>query len=257
LANAQSKGLNANLHVGTMGWSYSFWKGTFYTEDAASQDFLSFYANRFNSVEADSTFYRIPRTETITDWKQQTPDKFYFSLKFPQKITHIKMLQDCQEETRVFLERATLLGDKLGALLLQFPAVFRQQHLPLLRTYLMSLPEGLRYVVEVRNKSLLNDELYALLRENHVALAWVDAAKMPLTDKVTSDFLYIRWEGDRKTVIGTLGKREADRKSQIQQWAEKLKTPLKQGMQVFGYFSKYYSGFPPSDVEELLKNIVL
>ena len=167
------------------------------------------------------------------------------------------MLKDCQEETRVFLERANLLGKKLGAFLLQFPPMFRLQHLPLLRTYLMSLPKGLRYVVEVRNKSLLCDELYLLLRENNVALAWVDAAKMPLTDEVTADFLYVRWEGDRKSVTGTLGKQETDRKAQIQQWAEKLKTPLKQGLHVFGYFSKYYSGFPPSDVEELLKNIVV
>ena len=253
MVDAQAK--RVNLHVGTMGWSYGFWKGTFYPTDLASEDFLSFYSNRFDTVEVDSTFYRIPRTQTVTEWKNQTPEKFLFSLKFPQRITHVKMLQDCQEDTRVFLERASLLEEKLGAFLLQFPPMFRQQHLPLLRNYLKTLPEGKRYVVEVRNKSLLNNELYSLLKEHNVALAYVDSAKMPLSTEVTADFLYVRWEGDRKIVTGTLGKREADRSTQIQQWAEKLKEPLKQDRLVLGYFSKFYSGFPPYDVEDLRKYV--
>ena len=255
MADAQRKGLSPNLYVGTMGWSYSFWKGSFYPTDLPSKDFLSFYAKRFNTVEADSTFYRIPRIETVTDWKQKTPKKFLFSLKFPQKITHFKMLQNCQEETRVFLERASLLGKKLGALLLQFPPMFRQEHMPLIRDYLKTLPKGYHYVVEVRNKSLLNNELYALLREHNVALAWADGAKIPLLPEITADFLYVRWEGDRKTVMGILGKQEVDRTTQIQQWADKLKPFLNEGRLVLGYFSKYYSGLPTSDAEELCKKV--
>ena len=238
-----------------MGWSYGFWKGNFYPAEIASEDLLSFYSKRFDTVEVDNTFYRIPRTQTVAEWKKQTPEKFLFSLKFPQKITHVKMLQNCEEDTRVFLERTSLLDEKLGAFLIQFPPMFTQRHLPLLRDYLKILPERNRYVVEVRNKSLLNDELYALLKEHNVALAWVDAAKMPLSTEETADFLYIRWEGDRKTVAGTLGKREADRSEKIQQWVETLRAPLKQDRHVFGYFSKYFSGFPPSDVEDLLRHI--
>ncbi len=240
-----------------MGWSYSFWKGSFYPKDLASKDFLSFYSERLDTVEVDSTFYRIPRTGTVTEWKQQTPAGFLFSLKFPQKITHIKMLQDCQEETRVFLERVDGLGEKLGVLLLQFPPMFRQQHLPLLRDYLKTLPKEYRYAVEVRNKSLLTEELYALLKEHGIALAWVDAAKMPFVTQVTADFVYVRWEGNRKTVTGTLGKVETDRTAQIQDWSSKLKPYVRQGTAVFGYFSKYYSGFPPSDAKELFKNLTI
>ena len=236
-----------------MGWSYSFWKGNFYPQNTAPEGFLSFYAKRFNTVEVDSTFYRIPNATTVTAWKQQTPPGFLFSLKFPQKITHIKMLKDCQEETQLFLQRAGLLEEKVGVLLLQLPPMFRQQHFPLLVDYLKTLPSGFRYAVEVRNKSLLGEELFALLRKSNVALAWVDAAKMPLVTEVTAPFMYVRWVGDRKAVTGTLGKTEIDKAAEIQAWAARLKTFLENDKPVFGYFSKYYSGFPPSDVAEFLK----
>jgi uncharacterized protein YecE (DUF72 family) len=238
-----------------MGWSYSFWKGSFYPQDLASKDFLSYYAERFNSVEVDNTFYKIPRTQTVIEWKQKTPTGFLFSLKFPQKITHIKMLKDCKDETRVFLKHVGLLEEKLGVLLLQLPSMFRQERFPLLAEYLKDLPKEFRYAVEVRDKALLNEALFALLKERNVALAWVDSAKMPLVTEKTAEFVYVRWEGDRKTVTGTLGKTESDRAAQIHQWADKVNLLLERQMPVFGYFSKYYSGFPPSDVQELLRQL--
>ena len=113
-----------NLHLGTIGWSYSFWKSSFYPAKAVSKDFLSYYATKFDTVEVDSTFYRIPTLQAVTNWRNQTPPNFIFSLKFPNVITHVKMLKDCQRETNLFLERASVLGEKLGALLLQFPPSF-------------------------------------------------------------------------------------------------------------------------------------
>ena len=253
MADAQSKGLATKLHIGTMGWSYGFWRGGFYPKNLKSKDFLSYYAKHFNSVEVDSTFYRIPTAKTVADWNQQTSDTFKFSLKFPATITHIKMLKDCQEETRVFLDRVGQLKEKLGVLLLQFPPLFRQQHFPFLAEYLKTLPKNRRYAMEARNKSLLNEDVYTLLRDNNVALAWVDAAKMPLSMEATADFVYLRWEGDRKTVTGTLGRTEAYKTGSIREWRARLETLANRGTEVFGYFSKYYSGFPPSDVAELVK----
>ena len=238
-----------------MGWSYSFWKGSFYPRDLSSKDFLSYYAKQFDTVEVDNTFYRIPRTQTVTEWKQQTTQGFLFSLKFPRKITHIKMLKDCQEETRVFLENVSLLEEKLGVLLLQLPPFFRKEHISLLADYLKNLPKDFRYAVELRDNSLFNEDLFALLRERNVALVWVDSNKTPLLTKKTADFVYVRWEGDRKAVTGTLGKTEADRTAQIQDWVGKLKSLLEQQILVFGYFSKYYSGFPPADLDELLRRV--
>jgi uncharacterized protein YecE (DUF72 family) len=244
-----------HLHWGTMGWSYNFWKGKLYPEKLATNEFLAYYAKQFNTVEVDSTFYRIPRAQSVASWKAQTPKDFVFSLKFPKIITHVKMLENCQEETDVFLERMELLKEKLGALLLQFPYAFGTKNLPLLRDFLQNLPRKHRYVVEIRNRKLLNDEFYSVLKNNNVVLAWVDSPFMPQIGEVTSDFLYVRWEGNRRLVKGTLGRIEVDRKMQIAAWAERLKPFLEERIKVFGYFSKYYSGYPPGDVKELLSLI--
>ena len=134
----------SRLHVGTMGWSYDFWKGGFYPEALPSDQLLTFYSTKFNTVEIDNTFYRIPREKTVLEWKEKTPAGFVFSLKFPRIITHIKMLTDCQEETAIFLERVQLLEEKLGVLLLQFPSLFQAKSLALLREYLSGLPKTFR-----------------------------------------------------------------------------------------------------------------
>jgi uncharacterized protein YecE (DUF72 family) len=242
----------SKFHVGTMGWSYDFWKGGFYPENLSSDQLLTYYSKQFSTVEVDNTFYRIPREKTVTEWKDQTPRGFVFSLKFPQVITHVKMLKDCQQETQIFLERIQLFEEKLGVLLLQFPPMFQSEHLALLEEYLRTLPKAFRFAVEVRNKKLLNEELYSMLKANHVALVWVEAGSQPPVSEVTADFLYVRWEGDRKKVNGKLGKVEVSRAADLKSWAVKLR-PLSEKMEVFGYFSKYYSGFPPSDVSEFLK----
>ncbi len=243
------------LHVGTMGWSYGFWRGGFYPRGMASTNFLGYYSKRLNSVEVDNSFYRIPRAENVEEWRKQVPESFIFSLKFPAMVTHMKMLKDTAAETGVFLERVRAFGDKLGALLLQMPPHFKQTHLPALVDYLKALPRDFRYAVEVRNKSLLNNEFYRILRDSNVALVWVDAAKMPFVTEATADFLYVRWVGDRKTVKGTLGKTEVDKSAQVHDWAIRLKPHVYAGTEVYGYFSKYYSGSPTSDARMLIKSL--
>jgi uncharacterized protein YecE (DUF72 family) len=242
-----------NVHVGTMGWSYDFWKGSFYPKNLASSEFLAYYSRQFDTVEVDSTFYRIPRKQTVLEWKDQTSENFLFSLKFPRIITHVKMLKNCQEETKVFLERVEFLGEKLGPLLLQFPSSFGNEQVSTLREFLKNVPKKHRYVVEVRNKKLLNDSLFSILKEYNVVLAWVQSPYMPIITEMTSNSVYVRWEGDRKKINGTLGKIELDRTGDIKLWADKLKQFWDRKIEVFGYFSKYYSGYPPSDVHEFLK----
>ena len=242
-----------SLHLGTIGWSYNFWKGKFYPNNVASKEFLAYYSNKFDTVEVDSTFYRIPTAQAVTKWESQTPSNFLFSFKFPRVITHIKMLKACERETKLFLERTNHLGGKLGALLLQFPPIFGVDRFSDLADFLQNLPKNHRYVVEVRDNRWLNSDFYSLLRANDVALAWVDSPSMPQSDIATSDFLYIRLEGDRSKVSGTLGKIEADKVEGLKMWAEKIKPWLKKNMEVYGYFGKYYSGYPPSDVNSLLK----
>jgi len=240
------------LHVGTMGWSYSFWKGNFYPNELASRDFLAYYSTKFNTVEVDSTFYRIPNQKTVLNWNEQTPENFLFSLKFPRIITHIKMLKDCQNETNAFLGKVAMLKEKLGCLLLQFPAAFREDRLSLLGEFLEKLPKDHHYVVEIRNKKLLNENLYSIMKSQNVPLAWIDSSITLQIDTATSDFFYIRLEGDRKNVQGTLGKIEVNKEADLRSWANKIRPFLSKQTEVFCYFSKYYSGYPPSDINSLL-----
>ena len=242
-----------NLYLGTIGWSYKFWRGKFYSNKTTPKDYLAYYSSQFNTVEVDSTFYRIPTPPTVANWKEKTPENFRFSLKFPKIITHIKMLRDCQNETGVFLDRADLLREKLGALLLQFPPNFSIDHLTDLKNFLKNLPENYRYVVEVRNKSWLNQDFYSILKANNIALAWAENPLMDQFNEITADFLYFRWEGDRKKVSGTLGNIEVDRAEDLKLVAEKIKSYIDRQKMVFGYFGKYYSGYPPSDIVKLGK----
>ena len=237
------------LHVGTMGWSYDFWKGNFYPE--MTQNLLTEYAKSFDTVELDNTFYRIPSRDNVLKWKEETPDDFIFSAKFPRKITHIKMLQDCREELEVFIEHMSLMGNKLGPMLIQLPPGFAPEKSGILKDFLAGLPKG-RFAVEIKNKKWLDEKFYDILRDNKVALVLLDHPWMPEMNTITADFTYIRWEGDRKKIKGMLGKVERDRSEEIKDWALKIKGFLDDSIEVFGYFSKYYSGYPPGDVRMLL-----
>jgi uncharacterized protein YecE (DUF72 family) len=237
-------------HMGTMGWSYEFWVGEFYPHGLKPKEFLAEYTKHFDSVELDNTFYRIPSASTVKAWGEQTPEGFLFSAKFPRVVTHVKMLRDCEREVDTFISRMAHLEDKLGPLLLQFPSSFGSKHFPVLQEFLPTLPKGFRYVVEVRNKSLLGEELRSLLRENGVAQVLV---RQPvLKEEVTADFVYVRWEGDRSKVNGTLGKVELDRTEDNGKWAVQVKKLLNRHLEIFGYFGKYYSGYPPNDAKQLL-----
>jgi uncharacterized protein YecE (DUF72 family) len=241
-----------SLHVGTMGWSYNFWIGKLYPQGIKPEEFLTEYSKQFQTVELDNTFYRIPSADTVINWREQTPAGFLFSAKFPRVITHLKMLQNCEREISVFLERISNLKTKLGPLLIQLSYEFKPEHLHLLRDFLPNLLKRYRFAVEVRNRELLDDSFYSLLRENGVALAIVDHPFMPEINVTTADFAYIRWEGDRRKVNGTLGQIERDRTEDIKKWAGKVKGLLDASIEVFGYFSKYFSGYPPDDVKQLL-----
>jgi uncharacterized protein YecE (DUF72 family) len=231
-----------------MGWSYGFWVGHLYPKKMKPPDFLTEYAKHFDTVELDNTFYRIPSSSTTKAWREQTPDEFSFSAKFPRVITHIKMLRDCDREVDIFISRMSQLANKLGPLLLQFPASFGAKHFSDLQQFLSALPKAYRYAVEVRNKDWTETKLGSLLRENGVAQVF---AGQPVPE-VTADFVYMRWEGDRNKVNGALGRMEVDRTEDVGKTAVGVKNFLDHHLEVFGYFSKYYSGYPPGDAEHLL-----
>jgi uncharacterized protein YecE (DUF72 family) len=235
-----------------MGWSYKFWEKTFYPKNLNSNQYLKYYSSQFNSVEVNNTFYRIPNEKTILTWREQASKNFVFALKFPRKITHFKMLSNADEDTEFFLKRISALNKKLGPLLLQFPYYFKEEKISTLTKFLNNLPKEYQYAVEVRNKTLLNNNLFSVLKDNNIALVWIDHPNLSLTEEITADFLYIRWEGNRKKVNGTLGTTEIDQKDLIKKWASKIIKNQEKTNKVFGYFSKYFSGNPIKDTQNLL-----
>ncbi len=181
-----------NIHVGTSGYSYKEWKGSFYPEKIPAKDMLRYYSERLSTVEINATFYRMPQPSMLENWKEQVPPTFRFSLKAPQRITHIKRLKEIEDETKYFLETASVLGDELGVVLFQLPPNFKKD-LPRLEAFLTQLPQTTRAAFEFRHPTWFDDDVLALLRSQNRPLVVSDTDDMPTThiDK-TADWGYLR-----------------------------------------------------------------
>lgn len=230
-----------------MGWSYPFWVGPLYPKGTKQENYLREYSKKLTTVEVDSSFYRIPSQETVIEWTNQTPEDFIFALKFPQSITHKPKLSFDPSKLEAFMENIQLLGSKLGPLLLQFPPNLKLDY-EAFRKLVDLLPEGL-YAVEFRNRSWLAEEIFSLLSDRNIALSAVN--KPWGTGETTADFVYIRMEGDRNTVNGELGIIEKDKSTENLEIAPLISAYLDNNLDVFCYFSKYYSGYPPGDAAQL------
>jgi uncharacterized protein YecE (DUF72 family) len=181
-----------NLHVGTSGYSYKEWKGSFYPEKIPAKDMLRFYSERLSTVEINATFYRLPQKSTLENWKEQVPKNFRFSLKAPQRITHFKRLNEVGEDAKYFLEIAATLEDQLGVVLFQLPPNMKKE-LPRLETFLGELPSQPRVAFEFRHPTWFDDDVLEVLRARNCALCISDTDDMPVThiDK-TADWGYLR-----------------------------------------------------------------
>jgi uncharacterized protein YecE (DUF72 family) len=182
------------LIVGTSGYSYKEWKGTFYPADLPAAKMLPFYATHFGSVEINNTFYRMPEEKTLVKWAGEVPEDFTFVLKAPQRITHQKKLSGAEDDVRHFLEVASVLGPRLGPLLFQLPPYFRKD-VEKLYAFLRIIPRQYRIALEVRHDSWLADDVFAALREHDVALCLSDTDEVADPDSLliaTSSWGYMR-----------------------------------------------------------------
>ena len=181
-----------NLYVGTSGYSYKEWKGSFYPEKIPAKEMLSYYAGRLSTVEINATFYRMPQKSMLENWKEQVPPTFRFSLKAPQRVTHFKRLKETEEETKYFFEVAETLGDQLGVVLFQLPPNMKKD-LPRLETFLQQLPATPRAAFEFRHPTWFDDDVLEVLKSRNLALVVSDTDDMPTThvDK-TADWGYLR-----------------------------------------------------------------
>jgi uncharacterized protein YecE (DUF72 family) len=181
-----------NLLVGTSGYSYKEWKGSFYPEKLAAKDMLSYYAGRLNSVELNNTFYRMPQRTMVESWKTQVPEVFRFSVKASQRITHFKRLKEATEETKYMLDTVSVLEDRLGVVLFQLPPNMKKD-LERLETFLSNLPSAVRATFEFRHPTWFDDDILELLRQHNRALCVSDTDDLPVNriDK-TADWGYLR-----------------------------------------------------------------
>ena len=206
-----------NFYVGTSGYSYKEWKGSFYPEDLSAKDMLSYYGGRLPAVEINNTFYRMPQRTMLENWLAQVPNGFRFALKATQRITHFKRLKEVDEETKYFFETASVLGDGLGVVLFQLPPNMKKD-LMRLKEFLQKLPSQPRVAFEFRHPSWFDDEVLAVLRDNNRALCISDTDDLPATTiDSTADWGYLRL---RRVAYGEPELTEWLRRIRVQPWKE-------------------------------------
>lgn len=264
------------IYIGTSGWSYKDWDGPFYPQGCSQEMRLAHYASRFSCVEVDSTFYGVPKKETVRAWAERTPGRFRFALKVPGIVTHgaqgsrpilEDVLKDKEGHLADFLETAELLGDKLGPILFQFP-YFRVREMEKddffdrLEATLDRLPADRRYAVELRNKGWIGARYLALLGRYGAAAVLIDHPYMPGPRQqlelgmVTTDFTYARLLGDRQAIgkkTSAWDKVVEDKSALVSQWAEALRlaTSRHGATTAWAFSNNHFAGHSPQTSDQL------
>ncbi|HVG85870.1 MAG TPA: DUF72 domain-containing protein [Vicinamibacterales bacterium] len=179
--------------IGTSGYNYPEWKGSFYPADLPAAKMLAYYAGQFDTVEINYTFYRMPTPKLVAGWSAQVPDRFRFTLKAPRRITHDKRLRPAEvsDSLRGFLTAAGELGPHMGALLFQLPPNFKKD-VGVLTEFLTLLPPKVTAAFEFRHESWLSDDVYACLGERNIALCIADSETRETPVLTTADYAYFR-----------------------------------------------------------------
>jgi uncharacterized protein YecE (DUF72 family) len=224
--------------VGTSGYNYPEWKGTFYPEKLSSDKMLAYYAERFPTVEINYTFYRIPNEKLLAGWAAQTPDTFTFTLKAPRRITHDSRLQHCEELLQNFCRTSRTLGSKLATLLFQLPPNYKKDA-AVLRSFVELFPEGTRAAFEFRHPSWFDAEVYDALRSRNLALCIADSEKLSTPVEMTADYGYFRLRDE--------GYQQAD----LERWGQTIRGLDSIG-DAFVYFKHEEQGLGPDFAKRLI-----
>ena len=230
------------IWVGTSGYNYPEWKGTFYPEKLPASKMLPFYAAQFPTVEINYTFYRAPNEKILDGWNKATPERFKLTLKAPKRITHDARLRDCGDRVRQFLETASTLGPKLGALLFQLPPNLKKD-LPLFDAFLETFPPRVCAAFEFRHASWFDDGIFERLRARNLALCVADSEKLSAPVEITADYAYFRLRDEGYTA------------EDIARWAGVIREKTSGCGDVFVYFKHEESGKGPEFGRALMHHL--
>jgi uncharacterized protein YecE (DUF72 family) len=225
--------------VGTSGYNYPEWKGSFYPEKLPAAKMLAYYAQAFTTVEINYTFYRTPNASILAGWSRETPEGFRLTLKAPKRITHIARLRDCAELLQYFLKTSATLGPKLGAILFQLPPYFRKD-LALLDQFLALLSPQLCAAFEFRHASWMDAEVFARLRARNLALCVADSEKFSTPLEITASYGYFRLRDEGYTP------------EDLRRWAGLIRSSTAACSDVYVYFKHEEAGKGPQFARLLL-----
>jgi uncharacterized protein YecE (DUF72 family) len=239
------------VRVGCSGWQYADWRGSFYPQREPQRRWLELYAERFDTVEVNSTFYRLPRRDAVAGWVKQTPDGFTFTVKASRYLTHIKRLTDLGDGVARFYERIEPLVEagRLGPVLWQLPGNFHRDDARL-QAWLQALPSGL-HTIEFRHPSWFAPPVMRALRRHQVALTIGDHPERPFqTHQATASWRFVRFH------YGARGRAGNYSATEIETWARRI-AQWRRREAVWAYFNNDWRGFAPANARLLARKLDL
>jgi uncharacterized protein YecE (DUF72 family) len=225
------------VHIGTSGWHYKHWIGSFYPEDISPNEMFQYYSRHFDTVEINNTFYRLPQLTTFDNWRSNSPPNFCFAVKASRFITHMKKLKDPHTSMAKFFLAAQRLEKKLGPILFQLPPRWKVDP-KRLSEFLEALPAGHQYVVEFRDQSWLVPQIFALLRKHNVAFCIHDLAESQTPLELTANVTYVRFHGP-----STAKYTGSYQRSDLRRWAIRINEWRKELSDVYIYFNNDVGGY--------------
>jgi uncharacterized protein YecE (DUF72 family) len=234
-------------YIGTSGWNYAHWKGTFYPSELKNTEHFDYYKKKFQTVELNNSFYHLPAEKTFSNWKSSAPVRFIFAVKANRFITHMKKLNLDSQGLRLFFSRIDHLGNKLGPILFQLPPKWKLNE-DRLEKFLSALPKGYRYTFEFRDSSWYVGKVYEMLEKHNCAFCIYELAKHLSPMAITADFVYVRLHGPGNN------KYEGSYSStQLKQWAAQCNKWRKEGRDVYIYFDNDQLGYAAFNALSLKK----
>lgn len=240
--------MRRKIFIGTSGWSYGHWEGIFYPEDLKQNEKLVYYAQYFDTVEINSSFYHLHRPATYANWYKKTPKDFLFAVKGSRFISHVKKMNQPQEPLKNFFDSIKPLKEKQGPILWQFPPNFKL-NLERLKNFIKFLNKKYKYTFEFRHESWFCQEVYNLFKKHNISLCLASTPSYPYEEVITANFVYCRLHGSKSLYASKYTP------SELKEWAKKIKKWKKTCYIYFDNDAQGYAVENALELKKLCKNI--